>query len=116
MSVTVSQVAERIRGLRLARHRQGADHMARLAEHLPQLADGLRRLGASEVWLFGSLATGTCTAGSDVDLAVVGLPRAAYFDALAELMASVQAPVDLVRLEDAPRSLVARVHAEGRRL
>jgi predicted nucleotidyltransferase len=63
--------------------------------------------------LFGSLATGSHSETSDVDLAVEGLPNALYFAALADLMAHFGVPVDLVRLEEAPNSLRERIAAEG---
>jgi predicted nucleotidyltransferase len=65
------------------------------------------------VLLFGSLAAGRCAPGSDIDLAVEGLAPERYFDALADLMALFEAPVDLVRTEDAAPSLAARLEAEA---
>jgi predicted nucleotidyltransferase len=65
------------------------------------------------VILFGSLATGTCRDTSDVDLAVSGVPRSLYFPVLADLMALFGAPVDLVRMEEVPKSLRGRIVAEG---
>jgi hypothetical protein len=85
-------------------------------ENLPAARDLLVRLGARRVFLFGSLATGSVTETSDVDLAVEGLPREAYLEALGGLMALFRAAVDLVRLEGAPDKLLERVHGEGREL
>lgn len=76
----------------------------------------LRDNGASEVILFGSLATGDVRETSDVDLAVRGLPANRYFAMAGALMAHFVAPVDLVRLEDAPQSLCDRIAQEGRPL
>jgi len=50
---------------------------------------------------------------SDVDLAVEGLPSAVYFHALADLMDLFAGPVDLVRIEEAMPSLLARIQEEG---
>lgn len=69
--------------------------------------------GARRVWLFGSLVAGSPTAHSDVDLAVEGLSSNAYFGALADLMELFHGRVDLVRWEEAPESLRARILAEG---
>ena len=69
--------------------------------------------GATRVRLFGSLASGDYTGRSDVDLAVEGLASEEYFEALADLMELFDAPVDLVRLENARPSLRDRVAAEG---
>ena len=99
-----------------AQRGRGELRAAALTKLLPRAREVLAQFGASEVWLLGSLANGGCTPTSDVDLAVLGLPRIAYFDALADLMEALGTRVDLVRIEDAPESLTARVHAEGRRL
>lgn len=75
----------------------------------------LRIAGAREVWLFGSLVDGP-RAESDVDLAVLGLPSAAYFEVLTRLMTLFGTRVDLVRLEDAPESLRDSIRQTGRPL
>jgi predicted nucleotidyltransferase len=69
--------------------------------------------GASRVWLFGSLAWGQAHAASDVDLLVEGLPAEAWSMACALVEAEAQAPVDLVRVEEAGPELVARVRGQG---
>ena len=66
--------------------------------------------------LFGSLTTGTATERNVVDLATRGLSPGDYFAALADLMALFDGPVDLVRLELAPPSLLDRIAAEGKPL
>lgn len=83
---------------------------------LPGAVELLRGRGAVRVVLFGSLAAGVPTSESDVDLAVAGLPAATYFDTLAELESLFGAPVDLVRVEEAPESLRQRIAEEGREL
>ena len=87
-----------------------------MTARLPEARAALERAGATEIWLFGSLASGAVRETSDVDLATNGLRRERFFDALAELMELFAGPVDLVRLEDAPESLRRRVMEEGRRL
>lgn len=69
--------------------------------------------GASRVWLFGSLAWGRAHAASDVDLLVEGLPAEAWSAACALVEAEVRAAVDLVRVEEAPPELAARVRSQG---
>jgi uncharacterized protein len=101
-------VADRQRGINRAERL-----LAHAAEARRLLVD---RHGARRVWLFGSLVAGQPTADSDVDLAVEGLPSAAYFNALADLMALFHGPVDPVRLEEASESLRDRVRSEGREL
>jgi len=91
--------AERAAGLR-ERARAAARRLA--DEH------GVRR-----VWLFGSLAWGQAHAGSDVDLLVEGLRPEAWSAATALVEAEVGAAVDLVRIEEAPPGLEARVRSQG---
>ena len=45
-----------------------------------------------------------------------GLDRARYFEALADLMEILGAPVDLIRMEEAPQSLRERIEVEGEAL
>ncbi len=93
---------------------RAAERARRLRQGLPGAVRLLRsEYGAQRVLLFGSLATGSWGESTDVDLAVEGLPGALYFAALADLMAHFGAPVDLVRLEEAPESLRDRIAAEG---
>ena len=76
----------------------------------------VERYGARRVWLFGSLAR-RCSAhaGSDIDLAVEGLPPEKYFRVLADIWERLPAgfELDLVPLEDAKPDLVALVLEEG---
>ena len=117
MTVTVDQMARAWRARRSVRATRAQERARRLEGLLPHARRVLIDAhGAAQVTLFGSLAVGDCTEHSDVDLAVEGMPKEAHFDALADLMAVFGGPVDLVRLEDAPPSLVARIVAEGRRL
>jgi predicted nucleotidyltransferase len=95
------------------RRARGEARAARLRGCLPAAALALRGHGARRVLLFGSMTTGRATEASDVDLAVEGLAPERYFAALADVMAIVAGPVDLVRLEEAPESLIARIGAEG---
>ncbi|MBK8100908.1 MAG: nucleotidyltransferase domain-containing protein [Planctomycetes bacterium] len=73
----------------------------------------VERFGARRVVLFGSLARGDVTERSDVDLAVLGLRSEDYFKALAELGGLFESPVDLVEIERASSSLLARLQLEG---
>jgi predicted nucleotidyltransferase len=61
----------------------------------------LKGYGAQEIFLFGSMARGDMDEYSDWDLAVRGLPPAAYFNALARLMKILSRTVDLVDLDEA---------------
>lgn len=75
----------------------------KLAEAIAEAARILRAQGAREVYLFGSVATGRARDGSDVDLAVVGLPPERFFRALGLAADALDRPLSLVDLdEDTP--------------
>jgi predicted nucleotidyltransferase len=76
----------------------------------------VRELGATEVWLFGSLARGPRHADFDVDVAVRGVAADRWFGALSLVSGILERPVDLVALESCPASLARRVLEEGVRL
>ena len=110
------KVLERLRARETLARQAGAERERSLRARLPDLLIRLRKLGASRVRLFGSLARHEATATSDVDLALHDLPSDRYFDALSEAMAVLGCPVDLVRWEEAGESLRARIDAEGEEL
>jgi predicted nucleotidyltransferase len=65
-----------------------------------QAARALRAAGAREVYLFGSAAAGTMRGGSDIDLAVSGLPPEAFFSAMGVVSDVLGRPVTLVDLDE----------------
>lgn len=72
------------------------------------------RFGASKVMLFGSLARGDFHAGSDIDLAVWGVPPVDYFRAVAFASGfSVVFTVDLIDAEDCSESLLQHIQGGG---
>lgn len=73
--------------------------------------------GASEVYLFGSHATGRATSKSDVDFAVVGLPDRIFYRAAGEVMEALGCLIDLVDLSDeTPFTRHLKAHGELVRL
>ena len=56
----------------------------------------LKNAGCSEVYLFGSQATGRANENSDIDLGVRGLPPTAFFGIHFDLEQALRMPVDLV--------------------
>lgn len=72
-----------------------------IPELLAQGAALLKSAGAREVYVFGSTATRRTHPGSDVDLAVSGLPPESFFSTLARLGDLFDRPVDLVDLDEA---------------
>jgi predicted nucleotidyltransferase len=86
-----------------------------------QLADveaALRRLGTLDaLWLFGSEASGTATARSDIDFAALFAVRPRVQALLAtrgELEVSLGRPVDLIDLETVSLVLAMQVVRHGR--
>lgn len=84
---------------------------------VPPAAAVLRAAGATSVWVFGSLAERAGWSAphpeSDLDLAVAGLDSTALLAAEQRLRALSDEAIDVVRVEDAPPSLRARILADG---
>lgn len=55
--------------------------------------------GCKEIYLFGSVPSGTFTADSDLDIATIGLPKSKFFSAYGQLLAKLGRHVDLVGLD-----------------
>ncbi len=90
------------------------DRASAARERLPELVRLLaERFGVHRVVLFGSLLRGELHERSDLDLAVSGLARERYWEALAACHEVAGRHVDLVPLEDASPSLRERIETEG---
>lgn len=91
----------------------------RLHGLMPQLGELLHvRHGASEVWLFGSLAASCPEASgfhlhSDVDLAVVGVAANQLGRAEGEAAGLTRCVVELFDLGSLPADFAARIRREG---
>jgi predicted nucleotidyltransferase len=72
----------------------------------------LLRLGATEVFVFGSATKGGLRPGSDIDIAVRGLPPSVYFSAIGKATELLGRPVDLVDLDD-PTPIVRYLLGSG---
>lgn len=70
-------------------------------------------VGATRVWLFGSLAWGGFHDRSDVDLAVEGLAPGERDAFGGRALMAIDAPVDVVLFETAPEGLRDRIRREG---
>ena len=66
---------------------------------IAEAAAALKAAGAREVFVFGSAARGILCAGSDLDLAVSGLPPGLFYRVGAQLSDRLGLPVDLVDLD-----------------
>jgi predicted nucleotidyltransferase len=86
-----------------------------LRDQIARAAAILREAGAREVYLFGSAATGKMHEGSDVDLAVSGLPPRQFFPAMGRASDVLSRPLSLVDLdEDSPFTRYLRDEGELR--
>ena len=82
------------------------------ADRLRAAAVLLFEMGASEVFVFGSAARNELRPGSDVDIAVRGLPPDRFFAAASKATDALGRPVDLMDLDD-PGPVVRYVLGSG---
>jgi len=103
---------------RLAQEEARGRELAARAEKVARNAAAtlVQRYGATEVWLFGSLARGRFRPGSDIDLAARGLPAREYFRILSEINADQEFDLDLIDLDACPPWLAEAVRQQGRLL
>jgi len=59
----------------------------------------LKEAGCTDIFLFGSLASGEIKDKSDIDLAIRGCPKGEFFHLLGRLLLELDYPVDLVNLD-----------------
>ncbi len=91
--------------------RRGAELRAR-AHAAVRAAAAAAAAHGGRVLVFGSLVAGHFDEGSDIDLAVDGSAKAAH--AAWDAVALAGFACDVVRLEDAPPSLLERIRQDGR--
>ncbi len=110
-------MATYVAGLRArdaARDREDAAHRHRVRGRLPEAVRYLvETCGATEVILFGSLARGTATTTSDVDLLVSSVGPLRLLDAAGSVSRILGAEPDLVAREAVRPEVAARIAAEG---
>lgn len=88
-----------------------------LAARASAAAAVLRAEGATEVYVFGSVADGRASGHSDLDMAVLGLPDERFYGAAAKASSAAGVLIDLVSLEDdTPFIRVLREHGNLRRV
>jgi len=71
-----------------------------IARLIEKASAALKDAGAREVYVFGSVAEGKSSEGSDLDMAVSGLPPEAFFRAMAMASDALGRPLDLVDLDE----------------
>ena len=69
-------------------------------ELLAKAVSALKASGASEVFIFGSVANGNEHKGSDIDIAVSGIPPEKFIKAMGDTADILKKPLDLVDLDD----------------
>jgi len=67
---------------------------------IERIVSVLKEEGATEVYIFGSVANGAERATSDLDLAVRGLPPRRFFRALARASEAAGQSIDLIDLDE----------------
>ncbi len=72
----------------------------------------LQAYHVTTAYLFGSIADGRASAWSDVDLLVLGVGAAAYWDLRRDLEQALERPLDLFTQDDDP-VFVAKIIARG---
>jgi len=70
-----------------------------IANDIKKAIGYLQSEGCNEIYIFGSLATGTYRNNSDIDIAVRGLIPENFFSVYGELMMLLDTPVDLIDLD-----------------
>ena len=71
-----------------------------LEDLIHKAADVLKSFGATDVYLFGSVAKGTDNEHSDIDLAVTGIPPEKFFKAMGSTINAIKREFDLVDLDE----------------
>lgn len=88
-----------------------------LSALIRKAAETLKSFGATEVYLFGSMAKGANTEHSDIDLAVSGLPPKVFFKAMGSTLNILKREFDLVDLdEQTPFNDYLKSHGELKRV
>lgn len=82
-----------------------------LQTRIREAALALKRFGAREVYVFGSVASGRMREGSDVDMAVAGLPPEIFFEAMSQAHRVLGRSLDLIDLDE-PTPFTRYLHEE----
>jgi predicted nucleotidyltransferase len=75
-------------------------------------AEVLKSFGATDVYLFGSVAKGTNTEHSDIDLAVSGIPPDKFYEAMGDTFGAIRREIDIIDLDE-KNSFVDYLRAHG---
>jgi uncharacterized protein len=84
---------------------------------IQKATDVLKSFGAKEIYLFGSIAKGTYSKDSDIDLAVSGLPPEKFFPAVGQIHNALKREIDLIDLDELnPFGEYLKSHGELKRV
>ena len=72
---------------------------ARITNQIKRVAAELKSAGAREIYVFGSAAKDTSSTGSDLDVAVAGLPPSVFYRMGARISDLIGRSVDLIDLD-----------------
>ena len=72
---------------------------SRYANDVEKAISYLKKIGCSEIYIFGSAVTGKANEQSDLDIAVRGIPAEKFFEVYGELMFLLEHKIDLVDLQ-----------------
>ena len=112
-----SDLAATLVARRLLARDRDRDRATALRERLHDVTGRLHREGRLDAaWLIGSLAWGGFGERSDVDVVARGVDPARVGAVWADLVDTLDVPVDLLRFEDLPEAFRQRVLTEGKRL
>jgi uncharacterized protein len=67
---------------------------------IQKAAQVLKSFGATDVYLFGSMAKGTNTDHSDIDLAVTGIPPEKFYEAIGDTFGAIRREIDIIDLDE----------------
>ncbi|MBN2542042.1 nucleotidyltransferase domain-containing protein [bacterium] len=92
------------------------ENVKKIDKKIKKATDYLISIGCKEIILFGSMAKGTVTENSDIDLAIRGISPRSYFKTVAEISSIVGQKVDLVALDYISTDFEEKIKKEGIRL
>jgi uncharacterized protein len=86
---------------------------AELDELIHKAATVLKSFGATDVYLFGSVAKGTNNEYSDIDLAVSGIPPEKFYMAMGDTFGAIKREIDIIDLDE-ENSFVEYLKSHGK--
>jgi predicted nucleotidyltransferase len=88
-----------------------------LSELIRKATKVLKSFGATDVYLFGSIAKGTNTKYSDMDLAVTGIAPENFYKAMGDTFGVLKREIDIIDLdENTPFVEYLKSHGELQRV